>query len=132
MITTDPAYYWKHPDYYRASPFIDPETGDRIAVWGHGVPTLLPPCSMVALVTYVEGSTFAVRVVKKDDMADLAEAWWQPIDEDYVLLSSCPEDEWQALVKRAADVEVVLPPRRGERYALPASPEAGAGPEKPA
>lgn len=132
MTTTDPAYYRNHPSYYRASPFIDPETGDRIAVWGHGVPTLLPPCSMVALVTYVEGNTFAVRVVKKDDIAYLAAAWWRPIDEDYVLVSQCPEDEWLALVRRAANVEVVLPPRLGERYALSATPEAGAGPEKPA
>jgi hypothetical protein len=86
----------------------DPSWG--LSTWGSGIPTLLPPGGIVALVTVLDASgTGTTVVISRANLLKLAGEWLTPLDEEHVLTAHLTSDAWRDLVERAQPFAVALP-----------------------
>ena len=102
MPTTDPVYEADPSRCFHASQFIECPKGRVCAVWAQGIPTLLPACTHVALVSMANYRCTSIMIVPKEDLARLAKRWWHPQSNRRVRIEQCSEAEWDQLVARAA------------------------------
>ena len=99
-------YATAFPGHYQASQFPSSDLGGIIATWTDGVPTILPPCTHVAFVTHVRWQEFAIIIVPRVHAERLAERWWHDLEDGFVRIEPCTEEEWRVLVHETSHFAV--------------------------